>query len=307
MQSKVSVVIPTYNMSRYVGPAIESLLSQDAGLEIIVVDDGSTDDTRAVLERYPVKYIYQKNHGCCGAGRNTGLRYVTGEYIAFLDADDLACPGRIAAQAKLLDENPGVGAVYTDHRDFRENEAERPNHFAGCPRILKALNGADSTVLARQEARDILLEENFALPSALMIRRSALTHVPGFSLETRIGEDFHFAFSIARHWDIGLIALVGAQRRLHGTNISGDSLLYLQYGVIMRELLRASEPSPLLRRKLALGIKRSQNSLARELANRGEFRESFVHARDIKTFVRTLVLSVIGSAGKKAGGQRVTQ
>lgn len=117
----ISVVIPCYNATRDVGEAIESILNQtayDRIAEIIVVDDGSTDGSREVIERYQdrseeVQYVYQENQGPSVA-RNTGIRKSTQEYIAFLDADDLWLPEKIEKQAAFLEKHPEVGLLCTD-------------------------------------------------------------------------------------------------------------------------------------------------------------------------------------------------
>lgn len=87
----ISVIIPAYNYGRYLDECIISVLNQGMANEIIVVDDESTDNTKEVVARYPVKYIWQKNKGLSGA-RNTGIKAATSEYIMCLDADDMLRP-----------------------------------------------------------------------------------------------------------------------------------------------------------------------------------------------------------------------
>src|SRR5689334_17614281 len=110
----VSVVIPTYNYGRFLAEAIESALSQTRPPgEIIVVDDGSTDDTASIVKGFDahVKYIKQENAGVCAA-RNRGVNESTGELIAFLDADDRFEPTAIEKQAAIFESEPEVGLVY---------------------------------------------------------------------------------------------------------------------------------------------------------------------------------------------------
>lgn len=119
----MSVIVPTYNHARYLPEAINSVLQQSfQDYEVIVVDDGSTDNTRDVVAEFTDKrihYIYQKNKGLAGA-RNTGLREARGEFVAFLDADDLYLPCKLEVQVRFLTENPDYGFVaggwnYIDH------------------------------------------------------------------------------------------------------------------------------------------------------------------------------------------------
>jgi glycosyltransferase involved in cell wall biosynthesis len=108
---KVSVIIPAYNGDRYIGEAIDSILAQTyKDYEIIVVDDGSTDNTAQVAQQYgnQIQYLSQTNQGVA-ASRNLGLSVAKGEYIAFLDQDDLFLSHKLLAQVTLLEKNPSLG------------------------------------------------------------------------------------------------------------------------------------------------------------------------------------------------------
>jgi len=114
---KVSVIIPTYNCAKYICQAVDSVLAQTyRDFELVVVDDGSTDNTKELLMQYgkQLRYIYQENRGMTAA-RNTGINNSSGEYIAFLDSDDMWLPSKLQRQVKLLDEAPEVGLVYCWH------------------------------------------------------------------------------------------------------------------------------------------------------------------------------------------------
>jgi glycosyltransferase involved in cell wall biosynthesis len=111
----VSVIVPAYNCGRFVAEAVESALYQDyPAKEVIVVNDGSTDDTLIRLTRFgsAIRVISQKNAGP-PAARNTGLREAQGSYIALLDADDVWLPGKLSAQVNYLENHAEVGTVYT--------------------------------------------------------------------------------------------------------------------------------------------------------------------------------------------------
>lgn len=120
MTARVSVIIPCFNAAPFAGQALDSARSQTcAAVEIIAVDDGSTDATRAVLEAHAardsrVRVIAQPNRGE-SAARNAGLSHARAEYVCFLDADDILLPDKIERQAAFLDRTPGCDLVYSDY------------------------------------------------------------------------------------------------------------------------------------------------------------------------------------------------
>lgn len=289
----IDAIIGTWNMAQYLPAAIESL----AGANVIVVDDGSTDDTAAVCARYPVKYIRQANSGCCGAPKNTGLKLATADFIAFLDADDICRPERLARQVEVLRANPMVGAVFSNYRNFSAGDlGQRPNHYdgdgsndnPGCPRIRAALKDGVA-ILDPREARDLLIDENYAIPSGMMIRRSAMG--AGFNTHVEIGEDFLFAYFLAQQWKVALIDYVGALRRIHANNTSGDKLRFMVKGLLPRQLAREAEEDPTIALKLDRWITQRRASIAGAYTDLGKFREALPYAwasRDIRTMLRTL-------------------
>ena len=113
---RVSVIIPSYNCARFIDRALQSVLDQTySDYEIIVVDDGSSDETREVVMRYgsEIRYMYQRNRGL-SAARNYALGAATGELIAYLDADDAWYPTKLEKQVAFLDANPRCGFVHSD-------------------------------------------------------------------------------------------------------------------------------------------------------------------------------------------------
>ena len=119
----LTVIIPVYNGERFLGAAIESVLHQTfQDYELIVVDDGSTDKTSNVVDAYKgrLKFLTQSNSGQASA-RNLGFRCSSGEYLAFLDADDLWYPNMLETEVMALEENPKSGLVYSDLDIIDEN------------------------------------------------------------------------------------------------------------------------------------------------------------------------------------------
>ncbi len=134
---RVSVVIPTHNRKAFVLEAVDSVLAQTyEDYELIVVDDGSTDGTGEALERYKerLRYLYQENQGVSVA-RNHGLEHACGEFIAFLDSDDLWLPKKLALQVAFMDEHPEAQICYSDEvwirRGVRVNPKKRHAKYSG--------------------------------------------------------------------------------------------------------------------------------------------------------------------------------
>ncbi|KKD38741.1 glycosyltransferase family 2 protein [Limnoraphis robusta] len=119
---RISVVIPAYNCDRYVAQAVESVLHQTySSVEIIVIDDGSQDNTRQVLQPYSaqIRYVYQDNQGVSVA-RNHGIHLAQGEFVAFLDADDVFLRDKLAAQLAVFEANPKLGIVHSGWRRINQ-------------------------------------------------------------------------------------------------------------------------------------------------------------------------------------------
>jgi len=182
VHSRVSVVIPTYNYSQFILIAVKSVLAQDfPDLEIIVVDDGSTDNTSDIIKPYThrIKYIYQDNAGL-SAARNTGISNSTGEFILFLDADDVLGPDAIASQVAYLERNPAAFVAVCVNKLFREKDSNgQPKPFGSWP-------------LYRKNLGVHLCYFNIAPPHAFLFRRQAIIETGWFDHELTACEDYDF-------------------------------------------------------------------------------------------------------------------
>ena len=280
-QPLVSVIIPAYNAGAYIDDALRSVLSQSyLNLEIIVVDDGSTDNTTERVAAYhPRVHCYQRSNsgGYPGAPRNTGIGNSRGEYLCFLDADDIMVSDRVEKQANFLSDHPEVGVVFTDYRNFSSSGLSDNSHFQSCYRLQEKLGGKQSLVLASRDATANLVQENFGIPSSMMIRRQVLSTVPSFSTEMKIGEDFHFYYRVARQYSVGVVNNVGALRRLHDSNITGNVFRVLHNCVLSRTALRDTEPNAINMRLLNDFLYQCEIDLARAYANRREIRKALRH------------------------------
>jgi glycosyltransferase involved in cell wall biosynthesis len=207
----VSVVIPVFNGARFLAAALQSVADQSyRPLEIIVVDDGSTDGSGDVAARVAgVRCLRQDNAGPAAA-RNAGMAAASGEFFAFLDADDLMAPGRLELQVGYLQDHPEVGCVLGRQELLLEPGAEPPDW---------ALTGAGST-----DGRAELFGSGEVLAISTVARRTVFDRVGGFDPAFRWGEDVDWLFRL-REACIPLTVLgdIVTIRRLHEDNVTRDT------------------------------------------------------------------------------------
>jgi glycosyltransferase involved in cell wall biosynthesis len=209
----VAVVIPTFNHARFLGDAISSVLAQTRPAdEIIVVDDGSTDDPAAVVAGFPgVQLIRQENRGLCAA-RNTGLRSCTTSHVVFLDADDRLLPIALEAGLNHAARCPDCGFVYGGYYEVSENRKSR---------------GPDATAVNR-DYLEFLRGNTIGLPASVLYRRECLMEVDGFD-ETLYGcGDYDIYLRITQKYRIASYATIVAEYRRHGQNMSNNYLMMLR-------------------------------------------------------------------------------
>jgi glycosyltransferase involved in cell wall biosynthesis len=180
---RASLIIPTFNHARFVGAAIDSALAQTvSAFEIIVVDDGSTDETPAVLARYAarVRVLRQENRGL-SAARNAGLAAAHGKFVSFLDADDIMAPTKLAAQLEVLERSHAIGWTYCDvlmETVVTGATARASERFGYASRAL------DGWLFPE------LIHGNFIPAIAPLVRRTALEVAGGFDERLTALEDW---------------------------------------------------------------------------------------------------------------------
>lgn len=191
MEDLVSIVIPCYNDAGCVRGAVDSALAQTyKWCEVIVVDDGSKDDTQKVLAPYAaagkIRYIKQENKGLSGA-RNTGINAARGAYIALLDSDDLFLPDKIEKQIGYFETHSSCDVIYCDSYHFRDDAPEKTFHLR-----YHYYSGSGHDIIPR------LIEGSFIAPSASVFRASVFKKFGGFDEQLRRSEDMEFWLRIAR-------------------------------------------------------------------------------------------------------------
>ncbi len=228
----ISVIIPTYNSAKYICEAIDSVLCQSySDYEIIVIDDGSTDDTKTIIETcYPaVKYFYKKNSGV-SAARNLGISMAKGEFIAFLDADDRWLSQKLEKQTALFMEDETLGLVFTENSffnglDISEFSADKKNR------------------LMRGDIVKNIFLNSYVVTSTVMVRKSVFDHVGFFEEELSVAEDDNMWMRIGMKYGIALLDEQHAQYRITGGSLSSD-FAAIVIGVTRHiEILRTRYPA----------------------------------------------------------------
>lgn len=257
--AKVSVVIPAYNSSRFIAEAVASVLTQTfADTEVIVVDDGSTDATGDIVARFPGVTCIRKPNGGASSARNFGVRMASGELIAFLDADDVWHPQKLAAQVRLMDLHPDCDLGYT----LRAEVAEGMDPG-------RALLEADGTVShARFEGLEAGFLNPFLCTSTVIVRRSAFDRVGGFDESLPIAEDvdFYLRVLVGRPAMLRLEAVSVYKRLVRGSlgddSVAGAERVLQVYRDLFREHPQIERENPrLVRRCHALLHQRHAASL----------------------------------------------
>lgn len=198
----ISVILPVFNREAYVAEAIESALAQGyPNMEIIALDDGSTDGSAAEIRRFEphIRYYFQENGGL-GSARNAAVTHAAGDFLAFLDSDDLWLPGKLSAQMAQFGREPGLDAVYHRSEQFFSPEVDESY---------------------RRQIR--LFDEATAAPltPVMLIRRASFDRVGPFSENRSTGNDMEW---YARMRDTGLkVAMLDEvyyRRRIHYDNMN---------------------------------------------------------------------------------------
>jgi glycosyltransferase involved in cell wall biosynthesis len=215
----ISIIIPTYNCEKYIGQAVQSLLAQTyKNFEIIVVDDGSTDETKAILEPYmdKIRYVFQINGGESSA-RNRGLSMAKGNYIAFLDADDIYKPNKLEQQLNVFLKDSSVDIVYNDVEVVDEN--------------LQYTSTLNSEYM--YEAKEdflcmLLVRQIIPGPASIMLRKKCIDSGIRYPEQYRNAEDYQFIINLASHYRFKYLKECLYIYRRHSKNLTNNHSMQLK-------------------------------------------------------------------------------
>ena len=209
----VSIIIPAYNAERFIAETIQSVVHQTyTNWELLIIDDGSKDNTAQIVKSFlndnRIKYFFQKNSGV-SAARNLGMSYSSGNYLAFLDADDLWEKENLEKKIKFLDSNPDSGMVIS-YMQIIIGDVEKKGA------ILQGMEG---------EVLDPLLlweESSQTAPSNMLVRKEVMAEVGCWDTELSTAADQELFFRIASKYKIGRIDQVLTNYRVHKKNMHSN-------------------------------------------------------------------------------------
>ena len=210
MARLISVIIPSYNYSRYLSQAVKSVLDQTyKDYEVIVVDDGSTDNTKEVLEPFSglIRYIYQENKGLPSA-YNTGIKASNGEFIAFLDSDDLWLPEKLKLQYECIDARPSCGMVICNGYIFNETG------------VLGTFFPVDIINPVPENLHTSLFLKNIIPGNTPLIRKACFDKIGLHDETLSSAEDLDLWIRLTRYYNVGYVPKLLVKYRRHPAAMS---------------------------------------------------------------------------------------
>jgi glycosyltransferase involved in cell wall biosynthesis len=277
---RVSVVIPAHNAERYVGAAVRSALDPTApDVEVLVVDDGSTDQTTTAVRAIDdarITVISIEASGGPSRPRNIGIERARAPYVSFLDADDVLKPGKLPASAALLDRFPSAGFAFNDYEKMDEDGNVFEMSFSYAYPVFRGLKSEPAAegwrLIPQAELARGLIHENFIGTSGVVVRRDLAKALGGFDETIAFGEDLDLWFRLAHCCSALYCANVGHSYRVHSASIvRGRS--YLPHAASLVKVLRHEKArwrDRAARRQLDRSIAASMAIIGRQRRLRGE-------------------------------------
>jgi glycosyltransferase involved in cell wall biosynthesis len=301
---RTSVIVPAYNSARYLKAALTSVLIQTVSdWEIILVDDGSTDNTRETVAALQpafgnkLKYVYQSNRGLPGA-RNAGIRQSSGELLALLDADDVWLPNRLERGLASLDSDSRCGLV---HAKIAMIDAR--GEFTGCP------PAPSPKYLSGHIARYLYDRRAHVLCPTVLVRRRCLDDVGLFDEGLRATEDRDLWYRIARRYQVAYIPEVLACYRVSPGSMSSDCARMLAAQMRFVEKHRLPGITGLVAARVAIG--NSYRERGDQTLNHGSLKEAIgwylrsigaypLNMRNLYMLLRAFAEPIIGTPGRQS-------
>lgn len=227
---KVSVIIPTYNCACYIKDAIESVLNQGyKELEVIIIDDGSVDNTKDILKPYVdqgiIKYIFQEPRGV-SAARNLGIQHANGELIAFQDADDIWYPNKLLLQLIAFEKYRGAALMFTSYEHLDGNGVILEpfwNKFLG--RWWESYKIPGSNIAYGPIYKELLVGGNCMHTSSVIVKKEAIVEAGGFDERFKTCEDYDLWMRITKKYPVLFVNKVLCGYRVRSEGLSGDKMV----------------------------------------------------------------------------------
>lgn len=289
---RVSVITPTYNRADFIGQAVQSVLVQDyTDFELLIVDDGSTDNTEAILQPFlkdsRIHYSKQANQGQSLA-RNNALAQARGEFICFLDSDNAWVPGKLSMQIAYLDSNPNVDVVYGDNIFINEagEETSRENMTRHSGFIAYPM-----------------LKDNCVAMNTTMARRRCFDEMGGMSGTRRVADDYDLWLRFSARFRFHYMAEYLAYYRVMEQQISSDKTARFDSNEAIIHDFRRQFPDVLPRKRFDEAFAFFYMRKARFLAAAGQRRQAWceiLRALGYRPFSRVVWRAVAAIAFKRS-------
>lgn len=297
---KISAIIPAYNSQDFILDAIQSIQKQTHPVdEIIIIDDGSTDDTQQIIRSHAqgVSYFQQKNQGP-SAARNAGITMAKGDWVAFLDADDQWIDDKIARQLAVLSHSPELHLIAGDMQEIGlKNELITPSVLAK-HNLLEKFKTNQS--LPIQNALAELVTKNFIPTGTVLAKRTTLIESGMFNPAIHFGEDLELWAKIASQHPITCIPKILMLRRLHENNATSSTVLMLEDLVAVMQSIRIYAKSTLQNQNISANrlVANAWDNLAYWHFTHEDFKlASFAYWNSLKEHlsIRSLIYLVIST------------